>query len=121
MHSRASGPSLVEAYSLEAHCQVTLVVRTSGSCFAIRSLRYPQRRRVRLPRLLALAEGAVQVADLFVGDGEVALVVGAVGLGLGETLGDREVAEVVRGGLLPLAEVAVQVADLLMETERSRW
>ncbi len=41
--------------------------------------------------VLSLAEVAVEVAHLLVGNGEVALVVGALGLGGGEPLADREV------------------------------
>jgi hypothetical protein len=49
-----------------------------------------------------------------VGDGEVALVVGAVGLGLGEALGNGKVLDIVLLGLFALAEGAVEVAQCLL-------
>jgi len=45
---------------------------------------------VELEGLFALAKGAVEVAESFVRDGEVALVVGAVGFSVGEAFGDGE-------------------------------
>jgi hypothetical protein len=43
-----------------------------------------------LSRLVALADGAEQIAHPLIGNREVALVVGAIGLGLRQPLGNRE-------------------------------
>ena len=60
--------------------------------------------------LLALTEGAEEVAHAVVGDREVALVVGAVGLGLRQALSDPEGFEIGLSCLLALTEGAEEVA-----------
>jgi hypothetical protein len=60
----------------------------------------------------ATAKAAEQIAHLVVGNREVALVVGAIGLGLRQPLSDRERLAKGLSRLVALAEAAEQIAHL---------
>ena len=61
-----------------------------------------------------MAEGAVEIAHSLVGDGEVALVVGAIRFGLRQLFSDGEGLEKGEAGGFALAEVAVEIAHVVI-------